>query len=558
MFRGKHGSAAALALLFMVASSVALITPSAVAEPTDSADKRLWQAQQSLLDPQTQNAQPVEPAAARKSRTADVHRTEAAGEAAASATLAPAAGGRWGYLQPLAPGFNAIHVVVGRGKILLVAGSGNEANQLEAGTFSSYVCNAALSGCRSVETPVDLFCAGHVLLPDGRALVGGGTTSYTPFKGAKFLYAFNFTTEKYEQLTPMEVGRWYPSMVTMFDGKTLITGGIDHNGVISGSTEIFDHRTDTHQKLSGTRKFPMYSRIVATKRGDYFFSGSAYGADTGSVPPGFWNPNTNTYQPVAGLRTPRQRSSSASCFAGDLRDQRILVMGGGSPAVNSTDRIKLSTTSSRFVAGPTLKANKQYLSCLSMPDGTLLEAGGGSANKVENASYEVSMLKYPTNKTFAPLNPIPTGNHRLYHSSHFLLDDGRVVSLGSDPKGQPRSETVLAYSPPYLYKGTRPTITAAPDVVKRGSTISVSTTGGATRLTITKPPSPTHGMDAGDGYMSFPITNGKVDLSGATARFLPEGNYRIWAVNAQGAVSKARWISLCESTTAGDDCGCCH
>ena len=133
-----------------------------------------------------------------------------------------------------------------------------------------------------------------------------------------------------------------------------------------------------------------------------------------------------------------------------------------------------------------------------------------------------------------------------------------MVSIGSDPKGQPRSETVLAYSPPYLYKGTRPTITAAPSVVKRGSTISVSTTGGATRLTITKPPSPTHGMDAGDGYMSFPITNGKVDLSGATARYLPTGNYRIWAVNAQGAVSKAKWVSLCDSSTEGTDCHCCQ
>ena len=259
MFRGKHGPAAVLALLCIIASSVALTTPSAVAEPTSDADKRLWQAQQSLLDPQTQNGQPVDPSAARNARKADVQRTDVAGKTAASPALAPSAGGRWGYLQPLSAGFNAIHVVVGRGKILLVAGSGNEANQLEAGTFTSYVCNAALAGCRSVETPVDLFCAGHVLLPDGRALVGGGTTSYTPFKGAKYLYAFNFTTEKYEQLTPMEVGRWYPSMVTMFDGKTLITGGIDHNGVLSGSTEIFDHRTDTHQKLAGTRKFPMYS-----------------------------------------------------------------------------------------------------------------------------------------------------------------------------------------------------------------------------------------------------------------------------------------------------------
>ena len=36
---------------------------------------------------------------------------------------------------------------------------------------------------------------------------------------------------------------------------------------------------------------------------------------------------------------------------------------------------------------------------------------------------------------------------------NFLLHDGRVVSLGPEPKGQPRSETLLIYSPAYLYKG---------------------------------------------------------------------------------------------------------
>ena len=64
-------------------------------------------------------------------------------------------------------------MVVGRGKILLVAGSGNQTARFEAGTFDSFVCSSTLTNCHEVETPVDLFCAGHVLLPDGRALVGG-------------------------------------------------------------------------------------------------------------------------------------------------------------------------------------------------------------------------------------------------------------------------------------------------------------------------------------------------------------------------------------------------
>lgn len=549
MFRGRRGPAAVLVLVGATLAALVLSAPTAVAGRPHDADEKLRKAQAALLDPQTEVRSSVDPAVARRARAADVERS-ATTQAATSAPLLSSVGGRWSYLKPLASGFSAVHVVVGRGKVLLVAGSGNEAAEFAAGTFKSYVCNAAISSCRLVDTPVDLFCAGHVLLPDGRALVGGGTTSYTPFRGANYLYAFNFTTERYDALTPMEVGRWYPSMVRMTDGKTLITGGLDDNGLLTGSTEIFDHRTNTHQRLAGEQKFPLYPRIVLTKRLDYFFSGVGYGGDTGTTPPGFWNPGRRTFTPVSGLRTPKQRSSAASCFVGDLRNQDLMVLGGGSPAVNTADRIKLTATQPRFVPGPNLPAKKQYLSCLSLPDGTLLEAGGGTKNKVEGASYEASLLK-SASSGWTRLNPIPSGNHRLYHSSAFLLDDGRVVSLGSDPTGQPRSETVLAYSPPYLFKGTRPQITSAPSVIKRYSTITVRTTGNATRLTITKAPSPTHGMDPGDGYMSFPIKNGKVDLSGGLARYLPTGDYRIWAVNAKGSVSTAKWVRLCDSA------GCC-
>jgi hypothetical protein len=534
-----------------------LAAPTAVAErPADDGsrdrDERLRNAQKAVLDPQTETGERRDYGATRGPSRVGRAETQAG---STSSALPASAGGRWAYAAPLRPGFNAVHVVVGRGKILLVAGSGNSSAQFAAGTFESFLCSATLTQCREVKTPVDLFCAGHVLLPDGRALVGGGTISYSPFKGAKYLYAFNFNTEQYERLTPMEVGRWYPSMVTTINGTTLITGGFNEHGAITGTTEIFDHRTNTHRMLPGEQKFPLYPRISLTKRGDYFYSGVGFGAT--NTPPGFWDPFRDRYTPVKGLRTPKQRSSAASCFVGDIRNQHVLVMGGGSPAVNTTDRIKLSASTPRFTPGPTLKAKKQYLSCLTLPNGALLQAGGGAGNKIESASYEVSLLT-SIDANWKSLNSIPRGNHRLYHSSHFLLDDGRIVSLASEPKAQPRSESVLVYSPPYLYKaGGRPAIVAAPTVIKRGTQISVSTTGGANRVTFTRPPSPTHGMDVGDGYMSFPIQNGKVNMAGALARYMPTGYYRMWAVNGRGAVSKAKWVYMCDPSTEGPECHCC-
>ena len=557
MFRGKHGLAAVLALLCIIASSLALVSPSAIAKPKGDADKRLIEAQKALLDPQTEpRLDEISDEKIQTARRADRLRSESAAVAAPLA-LTTSSGGRWAYAPQLPAGFNPVHMVVGRGKVLVVAGSGNDIEKFAEGTFRSYVCGAALTSCRNVETPVDMFCAGHVLLPDGRALVGGGTLALKPNKGAKYLYAFDFVTERYQRLTPMEVGRWYPTMVTTANGETLITGGLDELGALTGTTEVFNHRTNKHRMLTHQKKFPLYPRITRSSRPDYFYSGVAYGSYSPLVPPGFWDPIKGTFKPVSGLRTPRQRSSAASCFVGDLRNQNLLVMGGGAPAVNTTDRIKLSAKSPKFVPGPTLKAKKQYLSCLNLPDGSTMEVGGGSANQIRSASYEASLLTSVTS-SWKSVNPIPAGNHRVYHSSHFVLDDGRVVSLGSNPNGEPFSETVLVFSPPYLYKGTRPTITSAPSVIKRYGTFSVKTTGGATRVTFTRPPSPTHGLDTGDGYMSFPIKNGKVDLSGAWKRYMPPGYYRMWAVNSKGAVSKAKWVYYCDSpgSEASCHCGC--
>jgi hypothetical protein len=560
MFRGKHGPLLVSALLGMVLFTTLVGASSAGADsfvPRSAADRKLAEKQKAVLDPQTVKSPEASTSAGKKAaaQRSTQQRTAAAAQASTSA-LASSTGGRWASAQSLPTGFNPIHVVVGPGKVLLVAGSGNDAANFAAGTFRSYVCSARMDNCRQVPTPVDMFCAGHVLLPDGRALVGGGTLSYGAWKGAKYMYAFNFATESYNQLSPLEIGRWYPSMITVINGQTLITGGFDHNGALTGTTELFDYQTNTHRMLAGSHKFPLYPHIRLTVKLNYFFDGAGYGTTSGYAP-GFWDPVKNTFKSVSGLRSPSQRSSAASCFVGDMRNQNLLVMGGGHPAISTTDKIRLSDTSPKFVPGPSLKAKKMYLNCLSLPDGKLLEVGGGTGNYLANASYEVSTLSSIGSTSWTSMNPIPAGNDRLYHSSAFVLDDGRVVSIGSDPTDGSPSTSVQMFSPPYLYKGTRPAITKIQCTIDRYSTIPVSTTGGATRLTITKAPSPTHGSEPNAGYMSFPISSGKVNLSQGLARYLPRGFYRVWAVNAAGAVSTAKWVYIRDAGQTLPSMGCC-
>ncbi|WP_267244475.1 kelch motif-containing protein [Streptomyces sp. PR69] len=79
---------------------------------------------------------------------------------------------------------NAIHAaLLHTGKVLLIAGSGNDQKNFDAGSFSTIVWDPVNNTFKDVPTPEDFFCAGHAQLPDGRLLVAGGTARYEVLDG---------------------------------------------------------------------------------------------------------------------------------------------------------------------------------------------------------------------------------------------------------------------------------------------------------------------------------------------------------------------------------------
>ena len=79
---------------------------------------------------------------------------------------------------------NAIHAaLLNTGKVLIVAGSGNDRENFEAGTFRSIVWDPADNTFEEIPTPEDMFCSGHAFLSDGRLVVAGGTQRYEILDG---------------------------------------------------------------------------------------------------------------------------------------------------------------------------------------------------------------------------------------------------------------------------------------------------------------------------------------------------------------------------------------
>jgi hypothetical protein len=88
--------------------------------------------------------------------------------------------GHWARL-PVPQNFkvNAIHAaLLNTGKVLIIAGSGNNRDAFEAGTFRTVLYDPARDEFTDVPTPSDVFCAGHTFLPNGNLLIAGGTKEY--------------------------------------------------------------------------------------------------------------------------------------------------------------------------------------------------------------------------------------------------------------------------------------------------------------------------------------------------------------------------------------------
>jgi Domain of unknown function (DUF1929) len=92
--------------------------------------------------------------------------------------------GLWTKLNiPVKYRVNGIHsTLLYNGDVLIMAGSGNNQAFFNAGTFKTLLLNPRTMQEKLIRTPWDLFCAGHIELPDGNILIAGGTARYENLK----------------------------------------------------------------------------------------------------------------------------------------------------------------------------------------------------------------------------------------------------------------------------------------------------------------------------------------------------------------------------------------
>lgn len=93
--------------------------------------------------------------------------------------------GHWDVIEfPKQDRLNTIHAaLLHTGKILLIAGSGNNQQNFDAKKFDTRIWDPVKGTVKKIPTPADLFCTGHTQLANGNLLIAGGTKRYETLKG---------------------------------------------------------------------------------------------------------------------------------------------------------------------------------------------------------------------------------------------------------------------------------------------------------------------------------------------------------------------------------------
>jgi hypothetical protein len=190
-----------------------------------------------------------------------------------------------------------------------------------------------------------------------------------------------------------------------------------------------------------------------------------------------------------------------------------------------------------------------------LPDGTVLIVGGQRNGKWAADPSPVLEAEIYNPRTDAWTVMAPMQHPRQYHSIAVLLPDGRVLTAGGiDPTlgGAPQRDQrfMEVFSPPYLLRGPRPTITGSPTDVSYGTEFDVSTPDVARveSVAFLRPCAMTHHTDAGQRYVKLDISSRGSDRiqvrAPASSNTAPPGYYMLFIVTADGVPSVARFIRL--------------
>jgi hypothetical protein len=399
------------------------------------------------------------------------------------------------------------------------------------------VWNPGTGAFTSIPAPAVIFCSGHSFLPDGRLLVAGGNSDpNVAANGIPDVVIFNPTTQSWSRATAMRYGRWYPTNTTLANGDVVILAGKDGAGVTVRVPEVWSNGT-LRQLTTANLGLPLYPRTFLAPDGRVFMAGEFPGTRY-----------LNTAGTGSWATGPTRKYGARDYGAAVMYDDGKILYVGGGRTTNTAEIINLNSAAPAWQWTGSMAHARRHLNATVLPTGEVLVTGGTSGITFNDYRAPVHAAEIWNPATGLWTTLASNAVNRVYHSTSILLPDGRILHAGSGDAG-PDQRTAELFSPPYLFKGTRPTITGAPSFVGYGTSFNVTTPDAASiaKVSLIRLGSTTHTADMNQRFqrLSFTRNTGSLTISGPrNANRTPPGHYLLFVLNGNGVPSVARIVKV--------------
>lgn len=401
-----------------------------------------------------------------------------------------------------------------------------------------------------------LFCAGQATDANGNLVVMGGHSGGQT--GIRDVYSFDPDTRAWTRKADMQFPRWYPSVTQLPDGRMLTLSGMRTPYNFANTPEIYDPTTGqvtTVPISTPEMREEQYPQTAVLPNGKVL----AISAEHGAVMS--FDPRTNAWEDLGTTQVPFGAWTS---FA----PGKFLVTGGSAtlnsynpnnpvPSVKQAKVLDMTSGTPVWSNVPDMDTARSFHNVTMLPTGDAIVIGGSTdVNDFSTRATLTAEQWSPATNTWKQL--ASPARPRMYHSISMLMPDGRVLSAGGGRLAPaPDQLNMQWYSPSYLFKGPRPTITSLPGQVEIGSTMELVTPQAAdiAKVSLVSLGSITHTADWNQRFVDLSFTRDGNTLTvdaPANANIAPANYYMVFAVDSRGVPSMAKIVQLRGSAPAGD------
>lgn len=407
--------------------------------------------------------------------------------------------------------------VLGDGRVFYLSGNESTLLDLRSGRPQFRPAGPVHSGA-------GLWSPSLTSLADGRILMVGGTVSRL----------FDPATGSLAPAVPLRQPRRHPQVAVGADGTPTVFGGAAALGPVRRTETYRPEHHRWEQNYTGPdseNELPLEPRMVLTPDGRFFYAAAGRtGGPDGPAPDQpatalfqFFDPGTKQWE-AAGA-APFGPRSGAFVVPLPLKppyDRMTLLTFGGvlgpapalpaSPLTTLTSIDPEGTVSSRDSGA--LRHPRWHSSGVLLPDGKVLAVGGADQDDASAPGLarpvKIPELYDPSTGTWTEM--AAHRGARGYHHAALLLPDMRVLVGGADPGFE-------VWSPPYLFRGPRPSVSRVQRGVGYRETFDITTpdAGLIESVVLLRTPSPEQANDSDQRAVTLEFSRRGPDLVTATA-----------------------------------------